>query len=283
MGGGTRAYLGLAVSGFPNLFTITGPGSPSVLTNMVVSIEHHVNWVADCLQYLGRHGHRRIEADRDAQDAWVEHVNTIADFTVFPTCNSWYLGANVPGKPRVFMPLVGFPPTCSGATRWRPGATRGSRSAGGPAPETRRAPGRWPHDLPDAGYNITISMNPIVMRPSINQRVANTSCSVRRPSGRVHPDGPTAEVVLPMGSGPAVGSGSGIAVCSAEVSMVVYESLRWPAGSPSAPAALGGSVPAFCGAWGIDAGPGAAPRRGPGRAGGHRSAWAQALASPACD
>jgi len=107
---GPRAYLGLAVSGFPNLFTITGPGSPSVLTNMVVSIEHHVNWVADCLQYLGRHGHRRIEADRDAQDAWVEHVNTIADFTVFPTCNSWYLGANVPGKPRVFMPLVGFPP-----------------------------------------------------------------------------------------------------------------------------------------------------------------------------
>jgi cation diffusion facilitator CzcD-associated flavoprotein CzcO len=107
---GPRTYLGLAVSGFPNLFTITGPGSPSVLTNMVVSIEHHVNWISDCLQYLGRHGFRRIEADGNAQEAWVQHVNSIADFTVFPTCNSWYLGANVPGKPRVFMPLVGFPP-----------------------------------------------------------------------------------------------------------------------------------------------------------------------------
>ena len=107
---GPRTYLGLAVAGFPNLFTVTGPGSPSVLTNMVVSIEHHVDWITSCLDYLHRHGQRRIEAEAEAQDAWVAHVNDIASFTLFPSCNSWYLGANVPGKPRVFMPLVGFPP-----------------------------------------------------------------------------------------------------------------------------------------------------------------------------
>jgi cation diffusion facilitator CzcD-associated flavoprotein CzcO len=107
---GPRTYLGLGVAGFPNLFTITGPGSPSVLTNMVVSIEQHVNWITECLRYLGDNHYRRIEATAEAQDAWVAHVNGIADFTLFPSCNSWYLGANVPGKPRVFMPLVGFPP-----------------------------------------------------------------------------------------------------------------------------------------------------------------------------
>jgi cation diffusion facilitator CzcD-associated flavoprotein CzcO len=107
---GPRTYLGLAVSGFPNMFTITGPGSPSVLTNMIVSIEHHVNWVSDCIEHLNRSGYASIEATCESQDAWVEHVNAIAGFTLFPTCNSWYLGANVPGKPRVFMPLVGFPP-----------------------------------------------------------------------------------------------------------------------------------------------------------------------------
>jgi cation diffusion facilitator CzcD-associated flavoprotein CzcO len=107
---GPRTYLGLAVAGFPNLFTISGPGSPSVLTNMVVSIEQHVNWITDCLAYLGRAGYGCIEAMPQAQDKWVAHVNGIAGLTLFPTCNSWYLGANVPGKPRVFMPLVGFPP-----------------------------------------------------------------------------------------------------------------------------------------------------------------------------
>jgi cyclohexanone monooxygenase len=107
---GPRTYLGLSVAGFPNMFLITGPGSPSVLTNMVVSIEQHVNWIADCLQYLGDNGYRRIEATPEAQEAWVVYVNAVADFTLFPSCNSWYLGANVPDKPRVFMPLVGFPP-----------------------------------------------------------------------------------------------------------------------------------------------------------------------------
>jgi cyclohexanone monooxygenase len=107
---GPRTYLGLGTVGFPNLFTISGPGSPSVLTNMIVSIEQHVEWIADCLSYLREKGVDRIEATLDAQDAWVDHVNAIADFTLFPSCNSWYLGANVPGKPRVFMPLLGYPP-----------------------------------------------------------------------------------------------------------------------------------------------------------------------------
>ena len=106
---GPRTYLGLGVVGFPNLFTISGPGSPSVLTNMIVSIEQHVNWITDCIAYMRENGHDYIEATPDAQDAWVGFVNTVADFTLFPSCNSWYLGANVPGKPRVFMPLLGFP------------------------------------------------------------------------------------------------------------------------------------------------------------------------------
>ena len=107
---GPRNYLGLSVAGFPNLFTITGPGSPSVLTNMLVSIEQHVNWIADCLAYLQAQGLATIEARREAQDAWVAHVNAVAERTVYPQANSWYIGANVPGKPRVFMPLIGFPP-----------------------------------------------------------------------------------------------------------------------------------------------------------------------------
>jgi len=106
---GPRTYLGLGVAGFPNFFTITGPGSPSVLTNMIVSIEHHVEWIAGCMAYLRDHQYAHIEPTGDAQAAWVEFVNQIADFTLFPTCNSWYLGANVPGKARVFMPYVGFP------------------------------------------------------------------------------------------------------------------------------------------------------------------------------
>jgi cation diffusion facilitator CzcD-associated flavoprotein CzcO len=106
---GPRTYLGLGVEGFPNLFTITGPGSPSVLTNMLVSIQQHVEWIADCVGYLDEQGHTTIEPALEAQDRWVDYVNSIAGFTLFPTCNSWYLGANVPGKTRVFMPLVGFP------------------------------------------------------------------------------------------------------------------------------------------------------------------------------
>ncbi len=107
---GPRAYLGLATAGFPNLFTITGPGSPSVLTNMLPSIEQHVEWVADCLGYMREEQRGCIEPMLEAEDEWVAHVNSIADASLRSTCSSWYVGANVPGKPRVFMPYIGgFP------------------------------------------------------------------------------------------------------------------------------------------------------------------------------
>ena len=108
---GPKSYLGLGIAGFPNLFTITGPGSPSVLTNMVPTIEQHVEWIADCLAHMRAKGLRRIEASREAEEAWVTHGAEIADASLRVTCNSWYLGANIPGKRRVFMPyLGGFPP-----------------------------------------------------------------------------------------------------------------------------------------------------------------------------
>lgn len=104
---GPRTYLGIGTAGFPNLFMITGPGSPSVLSNMVVSIEQHVDFVVDAIAHLDEQGLRVIEPALAAQDAWVEHVNQIAGHTLYPKANSWYMGANVPGKPRVFMPYAG--------------------------------------------------------------------------------------------------------------------------------------------------------------------------------
>jgi len=106
---GPRTYLGVATAGFPNLFVITGPGSPSVLSNMVPSIEQHVNWIGRCLAHMRKRGATRIEPRVEAEDAWAAHVNEVADATLYPTCNSWYLGSNIPGKPRVFMPYLGFP------------------------------------------------------------------------------------------------------------------------------------------------------------------------------
>ena len=104
---GPRSYLGLQAAGFPNLFTITGPGSPSVLSNMIVSIEQHAEWISECITYLREHEIGTIEATTEAEDAWVDHVNEVASFTLYPRANSWYIGANVPGKPRVFMPYIG--------------------------------------------------------------------------------------------------------------------------------------------------------------------------------
>jgi cation diffusion facilitator CzcD-associated flavoprotein CzcO len=104
---GPRTYLGIATAGFPNLFTITGPGSPSVLVNMLVAIEQHVDWVADCIASLRARRLASIDATVAAEDAWVDHVNAVANLTLFPSANSWYMGANVPGKPRVFMPYIG--------------------------------------------------------------------------------------------------------------------------------------------------------------------------------
>ncbi len=105
---GPRNYLGLQVAGFPNLFTITGPGSPSVLCNMPVAIEQHVEWIADCITHMRDHEIERIEASDEASDEWVQQVNEAARATLLPEAHSsWYLGANVPGKPRVFMPYAG--------------------------------------------------------------------------------------------------------------------------------------------------------------------------------
>ena len=105
--GGPLTYLGLMVSGFPNMFVITGPGSPGVKTQMIASIEQHVDWIADAIDHLHKHQLDRIAPDADAENEWVSHVNAVADSTLYPLANSWYVGANIPGKPRVFMPYVG--------------------------------------------------------------------------------------------------------------------------------------------------------------------------------
>jgi len=108
---GPRNYLGLMTHGFPNFFTITGPGSPSVLTNMLPTIEQHVEWISECIDYLQKEKIQEIEAELQAQDNWTEHGNELALNTLRYSCSSWYLGANVPGKPRVFMPYIGGMPS----------------------------------------------------------------------------------------------------------------------------------------------------------------------------
>jgi hypothetical protein len=107
---GPQSYLGLTVAGFPNLFTINGPGSPSVLTNMIPAIEQHTQWIAECIGHMRQAGLRTIEARPEAQDEWVRHVAELAEgggVRVHESCTSWYLGANVPGKKRVYMPYAG--------------------------------------------------------------------------------------------------------------------------------------------------------------------------------
>ena len=131
---GPRTYLGLMTAGFPNMFMITGPGSPSVLSNMIVSIEQHVDWVSDCLGALRARGLDCIEASLPAENAWVQHVNEVADTTLYPSAASWYMGANIPGKPRVFitahaqhvgnqflrhLQLATFKPVKAWSVRWR--------------------------------------------------------------------------------------------------------------------------------------------------------------------
>ena len=107
---GPRAYLGIASAGFPNLFTITGPGSPSVLASMIQAIEQHVDWLADCMAHMRDVGAATIEPKREDEDAWVEHVTDVSTVSLRSTCSSWYVGTNIPGRPRVFMPYIGgFP------------------------------------------------------------------------------------------------------------------------------------------------------------------------------
>ena len=104
---GPKTYLGLMSAGFPNLFIITGPGSPSVLSNMIVSIEQHVDWITDCIAFMRDRSLVAMEAQQDAEDKWVAHVNEVAHTTLYPQANSWYMGANIPGKPQIFMPYIG--------------------------------------------------------------------------------------------------------------------------------------------------------------------------------
>ena len=104
---GPHTYLGISVAGFPNLFTITGPQSPSVLSNMPVSIEQHVEWVTDCIDTMRKTGKTIIEATPQAQDEWVAHVNEVVSTTLMTGANSWYMSANIPGKPRAFLPYLG--------------------------------------------------------------------------------------------------------------------------------------------------------------------------------
>jgi cation diffusion facilitator CzcD-associated flavoprotein CzcO len=104
---GPRSYLGISVAGFPNFFTITGPQSPSVLSNMPVSIEQHVEWITECIEGMRKAGKTVIEATPEAQDQWVNHVNEIVGATLMTRANSWYMGANIPGKPRTFLPYLG--------------------------------------------------------------------------------------------------------------------------------------------------------------------------------
>ena len=108
---GPQSYLGLSMAGFPNMFTITGPGSPSVLSNMMTSIEQHVEWIRDCLHYMEMGGYTEIEAKAFAEESWTGHVEEIAGNTLRYTCNSWYVGANIPGKKRIFMPYAGGIPS----------------------------------------------------------------------------------------------------------------------------------------------------------------------------
>jgi cyclohexanone monooxygenase len=104
---GPLTYLGLCLSGFPNLFIVAGPGSPSVVTNMVTSIEQHVDWIAECLTHMREHGLDSIEATEQAETRWTQHVGEVAETTLFVKVDSWYVGANMPGKPRVIYPYLG--------------------------------------------------------------------------------------------------------------------------------------------------------------------------------
>jgi cation diffusion facilitator CzcD-associated flavoprotein CzcO len=109
---GPGSYLGLQVAGFPNLFTVIGPGSPGALANVATSLELQIDWISECIVYVREHGYRTVEAKRDAQAAWVEHMASLVHggVAMHPSCNSWWIGANVPGKKRVFASYAGGMP-----------------------------------------------------------------------------------------------------------------------------------------------------------------------------
>ena len=150
---GPGTYLGMAINGFPNMFTVTGPGSPSVLMNVITAAEHHVDFIFDALSRARAEGVTLIEARPDAQDDWVAHCNAEAEKTLFPRAASWYMGANVPGKPRVFLPYVGEgykKRIDREAAEGYPGFVRENAVTGEPA-----AWNRWP-GLPKRELNLTL-------------------------------------------------------------------------------------------------------------------------------
>jgi cyclohexanone monooxygenase len=104
---GPLNYLGLMSAGFPNLFTITGPNSPSVLTNVIMAIEQHVEWISGCLQHMQHTGAQTVACTEPAEAGWMAHAHEVASKTLFKTATSWYTGSNIPGKPRVFLPYIG--------------------------------------------------------------------------------------------------------------------------------------------------------------------------------
>jgi len=104
---GPQTYLGVMVAGFPNLFMVTGPQSPGVKSQMIFSCQQHVDFIGDAIKYVQSRQMHRIEPTRMAEMAWVQHNNEVANATLYPLANSWYMGANIPGKPRIFMPYVG--------------------------------------------------------------------------------------------------------------------------------------------------------------------------------
>ncbi len=200
---GPLTYLGLMTTGFPNFFTITGPGSPSVLSNMMVSIEQHVDWIADCLAHLRAEGMTTIEPTATAEAGWMTHVNDCAQITLFPNANSWYTGANVPGKPRVFLPYVGgvdvYRKACDdvvandylGLTRSGP---RGTRCRDG---VIRRV-------QPDMAMVLdllaTLNLPPLEALPVEQARFVMTQLSAGRPSGPAV--GEIVDGTLPGAAGP---------------------------------------------------------------------------------
>ena len=107
---GPRSYLGVAVADFPNFFMITGPNSPSVLANLIVGIEHHVDWICKCITFMEEKKYKQFDVLKEEEDSWISHSNELVKGHIYSTCDSWYVGANIPGKSRTFMPYVGgFP------------------------------------------------------------------------------------------------------------------------------------------------------------------------------
>ena len=185
---GPTTYLGLAVTGFPNLFTITGPGSPSVLSNMAVSIEQHVEWVEQCLEDLRADGFTAIEATPAAQAGWDRHCADCAAITLHPLADSWYMGANVEGKPRTLYPYIG------GVDRYRRACDRAA--AGGYLGFERRGPGGTVRDetiicrlQPDVAmvldFMAELGLPPLETLPVADARATMAAGAAVRPPGPV--------------------------------------------------------------------------------------------------